>query len=174
MAGTPLPGLPPVAVDHQRFAGSAVSVSALDDARPADTLCFAVDGYDPLPGGRGGISRSAREIAAMRRTHDLRRMIALLGERVPPAVRGEVDIRRCLAEASDATMTILHLRSRRKRGRSRGEDGRFFTRLANRRWKAGERDVATSLAHPRWLAPPPRLSGVVVHEVRGGVVAPQR
>ena len=36
-------------------------------------------------------------------------MIALLGERLPPAVRGEVDIRRCLAEASNATMTILHL-----------------------------------------------------------------
>jgi Patatin phospholipase len=42
------------------------------------------------------------------------------------------------------------------------------------RWNAGESDVATSLAHPRWLAPPPRLSGVVVHEVRGGIVPPQR
>ena len=91
------------------FAGSAVSVSALDDARPADTLCLAVDGFDPVPGGNGGISRTGREIAAMRRTHDLRRRIALLGQRLPPALRGDVDIRRCLAEASTATMTILHL-----------------------------------------------------------------
>jgi hypothetical protein len=42
-----------------------------------------------------------------------------------------------------------------------------------RRWQAGESDVATSLAHPLWLAPPRRL-GAVVHELRGGVAAPPR
>src|SRR5260370_1481459 len=109
MAGTPLPGLPPTAIDEHLFGGSAIAVSALDDARPADTLCFAIDGYDPVPGAHGGISRTTREIAAMRRTHDLRRRIALLGERVPPTQRSAVDIRRCLSEASNATMTILHL-----------------------------------------------------------------
>ncbi len=174
MAGTPFPGLPPVAVDHQRFAGSAVSVSALDDARPADTLCFAIDGYDPVPGGAGGISRSAREIAAMRRTHDLRRMIGLLGERVPPAVRGDVEIRRCLAEASDVTMTILHLVHEGSAVELAAKMADFSLSSLSDRWNAGEGDVAESLAHPSWLAPPPRLSGVVIHEVRGGVVAPQR
>ncbi len=174
MAGTPLAGLPPVAIGRQLFAGSAVSVSALDDARPADTLCFAIDGYDPVPGSAGGVSRSAREIAAMRRTHDLRRMIALLGERVPPALYGDVNIRRCLAEASDATMTILHLVNEGSGVDLAAKMSDFSAAAVNRRWNAGESDVATSLAHPRWLAPPPRLSGVVVHEVRGGVVAPQR
>jgi NTE family protein len=174
LASTPLPGLPPVAVGGQLFAGSAVPVSALDDARPADTLCFAVDGYDPVPGGRGGISRTAREIAAMRRTHDLRRMIGLLGERLPPKARGEVDIRRCLAEASDATMTILHLVHEGDVADLAAKMADFSSGSVTRRWAAGERDVATSLAHPRWLAPPSRLSGVVVHEVRDGVVAPPR
>ena len=174
MAGTPLSGLPPVAIGRQRFAGSAVSVSALDDARPADTLCFAIDGYDPVPGSAGGVSRSAREIAAMRRTHDLRRMIALLGERVPPALYGDVDIRRCLAEASNATMTILHLVNEGGAVDLAAKMSDFSAAAVTRRWNAGESDVATSLAHPRSLAPPPRLSGVVVHEVRGGVVAPQR
>ena len=174
MAGTPLAGLPPVAIGRQLFAGSAVSVSALDDARPADTLCFTIDGYDPVPGSAGGVSRSAREIAAMRRTHDLRRMIALLGERVPPALYGDVDIRRCLAEASNATMTILHLVNEGSAVDLAVKMSDFSAAAVTRRWNAGESDVATSLAHPRWLAPPPRLSGVVVHEVRGGVVAPQR
>jgi len=174
MAGTPLSGLPPVAIGRQLFAGGAVSVSALDDARPADTLCFAIDGYDPLPGGPGGISRSAREIAAMRRTHDLRRMIALLGERVPSALRGEVDIRRCLAEASNATMTILHLVHEGSAVDLDAKMADFSQGAVTRCWNAGESDVTTSLAHPLWLAPPHRLSGVVVHEVRGGVVAPQR
>jgi NTE family protein len=174
LAGTPLPGLPPVAIDRQLFGGSAVPVSALDEARPADTLCFAVDGYDPAPGGHGGISRTAREIAALRRTHDLRRMIGLLGERLPPTVHGEIDIRRCLAEASDATMTILHLVHEGNVADLAAKMADFSLGTVTRRWKAGERDVATSLAHPRWLAPPPRLSGVVVHEVRDGVVAPPR
>src|SRR5439155_17382302 len=109
LASTALPGMAPTVIDNQRYGGSAVSIVALDDARPANTLCFVIDGYDPVPGTRGGVSRSAREIAALRRNHDLRRMIALLGERVPTALRGNADIRKCLAEASNATMTILHL-----------------------------------------------------------------
>jgi NTE family protein len=174
LAGNPLPGLPPIAIGRHLFGGSAVSVSALDEARPADTLCFAIDGYDPVPGAHGGISRTAREIAAMRRTHDLRRRIALLGERLPPALRGDVDIRRCLSEASDATMTIVHLVHEGNAADFAAKMADFSAGAVMRRWKAGESDIATSLAHPRWLAPPPPLSGVVIHEVRGGVVAPPR
>jgi NTE family protein len=172
LAGTPFPGLPPVEIGRQLFAGSAVSVSVLDAARPADTLCFAIDGYDPIPGGHGGLSRSARDITAMRRTHDLRRMIALLGERLPSVARSDVDICRCLAEASNATMTILHLVHEGNVADLSAKMADFSSVALTRRWKAGEDDVATSLTHPRWLAPPSRLSGVVVHEVRGGVAAP--
>jgi NTE family protein len=174
MAGTPLPGLPPTAIDEQLFRGSAIAVSALDDARPADTLCFAIDGYDPVPGAHGGISRTAREITAMRRTHDLRRRIALLGERLPATQRSDVDIRRCLSEASNATMTILHLVHEVSATEFAVKMADFSSAAVTRRWRAGESDIATSLAHPRWLAPPPRLSGIVVHEVRGGLAAPPR
>jgi NTE family protein len=174
LASTALPGLPPTIIDGQRYGGGAVSVAALDDARPADTLCFVIDGYDPVPGGRGGVSRSAREIAALRRNHDLRRMIALLGERVPAGVRGDADIRKCLAEASLATMTILHLVHEGSAEELTGKMADFSSPAMLRRWQAGETDVATSLAHPLWLAPPPRRLGVVVHELRGGVAAPPR
>jgi NTE family protein len=173
MAGCPLLGSPSVKIGGDLFGGSAISVSALDSARPADTLCFAIDGYDPAPGGHGGTSRMAREIAAMRRACDLRRMIALLGERLPAAVRAEADIRRCLAEASTATMTILHLVHEDCAVDLAAKMIDFSMAAVARRWKAGETDAAMSLADPRWLAPPPRLSGVVVHEVRGGAVAPR-
>jgi NTE family protein len=174
LASTPLPGLPPAIIDGQRYGGAAVSVAALDEARPADTLCFVIDGYDPMPGGRGGISRSAREIAALRRNHDLRRMIALLGERVPTALRGDPDIRKCLAEASEATMTILHLVHDGSAERLAARMADLSTEAVARRWQAGETDVATSLAHPLWLAPPPRRVGAVVHELRGGVAGSPR
>jgi NTE family protein len=172
IASSPLPGLPPVLVDQQFFGGSVVAVSALDDARPADTLCFAIDGYDPVPGAQGGISRTSREIATMRRTHDLRRRIALLGERLPVGLRGDSDIRRCLSEASNATMTILHLVHEGNAADFAIKMADFSSDAIARRWQAGEGDIGTSLAHPRWLAPPPRLSGIVVHEVRGGLAAP--
>jgi NTE family protein len=174
LASTALPGMAPVAIERQRYGGSAVSVTALDDARPADTLCFVIDGYDPMPGARGGISRSAREIAALRRNHDLRRMIALLGERVPENLRSEPDIRKCLAEASSATMTILHLVHEGSATELAAKIADFSSGALMAHWQAGENDVQTSLAHPRWLAPPPRRIGVVVHEMRGGVAAPPR
>jgi NTE family protein len=172
MAGCPLLGSPSVQIGRDFFGGSAVSVSALDSAPPADTLCFAIDGYDPAPGGYGGTSHVAREIATMRRVSDLRRMIALLGERLPTAARAETDIRRCLAEASTATMTILHLVHEDCAVDLAAKMTDFSTGTVTRRWQAGETDATMSLADPRWLAPPPRLCGVVVHEVRGGAAAP--
>lgn len=174
LASTALPGLPPMAIDGQTYCGAAVSVAALDDARPADTLCFVIDGYDPVPGRGGGASRSAREIAALRRNHDLRRMIALMGERMPAALRGDAEIRKCLAEASEATMTILHLVHEGNADGLAEKMRDFSSQSVLRRWQAGENDVVTSLAHPLWLAPPPRRLGVVVHELRGGVAAPPR
>lgn len=173
MAGSPLPGAPAVAIGRDWFGGGAVSVAALDGAHPAETLCFAIDGYDPAPGGHGGMSRMAREIAAMRRACDLRRMIALLGDRLPAPARGEPEIRRCLAEASTATMTILHLVHEDCAIGLAAKMSDFSADAVTRRWQAGESDAAMSLADPGWLAPPPRLSGVVVHEVRGGAAAPR-
>lgn len=174
LASTALPGLGAVTIGRQAYGGAAVSIAALDEARPADTLCFVIDGYDPAPGAGGGVSRSAREIAALRRNHDLRRMIALLGERVPANLRGEADIRKCLAEASEATMTILHLVHEGNAAALSARFADFSPAALMRCWQAGETDVQTSLTRPRWLAPPPRRLGVVLHEMRGGVAAPPR
>jgi NTE family protein len=174
LASSALPGMAPVTIGHQTYGGVAVSVAALDKARPTDTLCFVIDGYDPAPGTNGGISRSVREIAALRRNHDLRRMIGLLGERLPPAQRAEADIRKCLGEASQATMTILHLVHEGNSAGLAAKTADFSVASLRRRWQAGEADVQASLAHPRWLAPPPRRLGVVVHEMRGGVAAPPK
>jgi NTE family protein len=172
IAGFPLSGLSGLVIGPDLIGGGAVA--ALDSARPADTLCFVIDGYDPAPGSHGGTSRLAREIAAMRRTSDLRRMIALLGERLPAAARSEADVRRCLAEASTATMTVLHLVHEDSADDLAKKMNDFSGASLLRRWQAGETDAATSLDDPRWLAPPPRLSGVVIREVRGGAAAPPR
>jgi NTE family protein len=174
LASTALRGMAPVAIEGQRYHGVALSVVPLDEARPADTLCFVIDGYDPVPGARGGTSRSAREIAALRRNHDLRRTIALLGERLPAGLRRDPEIRKCLAEGSEATMTILRLVHEGADAELSAKMADFSSASLMRRWQAGESDVGTSLTHPLWLAPPPRRLGVVVHELRGGVAARPR
>ncbi len=71
-------------------------------------------------------------------------------------------------------MTILHLVHEGNADELAGKMADFSPEALRQRWQAGENDVATSLAHPLWLAPPPRRLGVVVHELRGGVVAPPR
>jgi NTE family protein len=71
-------------------------------------------------------------------------------------------------------MTILHLVHEGSADGLAGKVADFSSDSMLRRWQAGENDVATSLAHPLWLAPPPRRLGVVVHELRGGVAAPPR
>jgi NTE family protein len=172
LAGLPLSATPAAVTGPGQFGGGAVSLAALDGARPADTLCVVIDGYDPAPDSRGGTSRMAREVAALRRTCDLRRMIALLGDRLPAAARSEADIRRCLAEASTATMTVLHLVHEDRAVDLAASMADFSVAAVTRRWQAGESDAAVSLADPRWLAPPPRLSGIVIREVRGGATPP--
>ena len=134
----------------------------------------ALPGLPPVVIDRQRYGGGAVSVAALRRNHDLRRMIALLGERVPPALHGNADIRKCLAEASSATMTILHLVHEGNPAELAAKSNDFAMPALTRRWQAGENDVTTSLAHPLWLAPPPRRLGAVVHELRGGVAAPPR
>jgi hypothetical protein len=71
-------------------------------------------------------------------------------------------------------MTILHLVHEGNAAELAAKMADFSMPGLTRRWQAGESDVATGLAHPLWLAPPPRRLGAVVHELRGGVAAPPR
>jgi NTE family protein len=165
-------GLCPARVDGDSYCTSDVMAPApvqllSDGVAPADTLCFVVDCFDPDPGKQRGGSRSRREIAAIRRRHDLRRSLGLLAEKLPAQIKAEPEIAACLAQGSLATMNLVHLvhECRPSGVEDRARD--YSAGHGNQRWRAGERDMAASLSRPVWLAPPPRRLGVVVHEVRG-------
>jgi len=165
----------PVVIDGEPYGGEDLYASLpmtqlFDGAPPADTLCFVVDGFDAEPGRQRGISRARQEIAALRRRHDLQRMIGVIGERLPPEWHAEPDIAGCLAHGSRATMTLVHL-VHESDPADLVRKLRDFSQAAVRpRWHAGERDAAASLNRAAWLAPPPRRVGIVVHEMRGGGV----
>jgi NTE family protein len=138
-----------------------------DGAAPADTLLFLVDGFDPDSAARRGMTRAGQQIAGLRRGHDLRRIIGLIGERLPEELRTDPELRLYLAQGSAATMNLVRLVHEGSAVDLARKVGDYSPETALRRWRAGERDLAASLARPAWLAPPPRRRGVVVHELRG-------
>jgi NTE family protein len=150
----------------ETLAGAPVSL--LDEVPPADTLSFVLDCFDPEPGRVRGGSRSRRQIARFRGRHDLRRALGCIGELLPPELRAHPEIAACLAQGSTATMNLVHLVHEADPALALGAAADFAPSRTDRRWRAGELDMAASLARPALLAPPPRRAGVVVHERRGG------
>jgi NTE family protein len=165
-------GLCPARVDGDSYCTTDIIAPApvhllSDGVTPADTLCFVVDCFDPDPGRQRGGSHSRREIAAIRRRHDLRRSLGLLAEKLPPQIKAEPEIAACLAQGSLATMNLVHLVHECRPSGVEDRAREYSAGHGGQRWRAGERDMAASLARPVWLSPPPRRLGVVVHEVRG-------
>ena len=174
LASAALPaGLSPIWIDGESYGGDGAAVAPglpalLDSLPPADTLCFFIDCYDPAPPGAPSASRAGQQIAALRRCHDLRRIIGLLGERLPPDLQGDPDIRRYLAQGSRATVNLVHLVHESSAINLVDKLADFSPAGIEQRWRAGERDMAASLGRPAWLSPSPRRVGLVVHELRSG------
>jgi NTE family protein len=172
MATAALPaGLPPVSIGGEPYGSAEITAvialpRLLDGIAPADTLCFVIDCFDPTVPGTPGLSRSGQEIAAYRRWHDLRWMLGKIGDRLPPALHRDPEIRLFLAHASRATMNLVHLVHESEATDLTRKLGDFSDEALARRWRAGERAMVASLAQPSWLAPPPDRIGVVVHELR--------
>lgn len=172
MASAALPdGLPPVMIGGEAYGNSGITAAIslprlFDGIAPADTLCFVIDCFDPTVPGTPGLSRSGQSIAAYRRWHDLRWMLATIGDRLPAKLRNDPEIHRCLVHASAATMNLVHLVHESDASGLARKLGDFSDAAIARRWQAGERAMVASLAQPSWLAPPPEQIGVVIHELR--------
>jgi NTE family protein len=170
-------GIAPVRIEGETYAVAeplgGAPVPLLDQVPPADSLCFVLDCFDPEPGRVKGGSRSRQQIAQFRRRHDLRRALGCVAELLPAEFRAHPEIATCLAQGSMTTMNLVHLVHEVSPALLAGAVDDFATGRTNPRWRAGELDMAASLARPALLAPPPRRVGVVVHELRGGA-APMR
>lgn len=165
-------GLAPIRIEGETYAAAerlaGAPVPLLDQVPPADTLSFVLDCFDPEPGRVKGGSRSRQQIAQFRRRHDLRRALGCIAELLPPEFRAHPEIAACLAQGSMATMNLVHLVHEVNPALLEGAVDDYAASRANPRWRAGELDMAASLARPALLTPPPRRVGVVVHELRGG------
>jgi NTE family protein len=171
-SAAPSAGCTPVWIVGEPYGNTSLlpvaSLGAIfEDAAPADTLLFLVDGFDPDPAARRGTTRAGQQIAGLRRGQDLRRVIGLIGERLPAELRADPELRGYLAHGTAATMNLVRLVHESSAGDLVRKLSDYAPETALRRWRAGECDMAASLAKPAWLAPPPRRKGVVIHELRG-------
>lgn len=176
-AAAPTAGFGAVPIAGEPYGHTALlpvpSLAALfENAAPADTLLFVVDCFDPDPAWRHGTTRAAQQIAALRGRHDMRRVIGLIGERLPSELRSDPELRGYLALGTSATMNLVRLVHESNPADLVRKIADYSPATALLRWRVGKRDMAASLGKPAWLAPPPRRKGVVVHELRGTGMPP--
>jgi len=176
------PGFPPVEIDHELFwDGGVVSNTplevVLDDEPRVSTLCFMVDLWDPmgpLPLTLDDVnerqkdiryaSRSQRAIASYRRTHNLRRAVMAMWQKLPASARAEMELEQLSWLGCTTTMQIVHLIYQNEKYETESKDYEFSRASIAEHRAAGYRDAMRAIAERRWEEPVPPNVGVMVYE----------
>lgn len=181
------PGFAAVEIDGQHYwDGGLVSntpLSAVLDEEPRrDTLAFQVDLWSalgPLPTTLLDVEERAKDIRFSSRTRavtgqlererHLRRLLREVLARVPASQRkDDAWCAQAAAQASDKTFNVVHLIYQDKSWDSHHKDYEFSALSMRDHWASGLADIRRTLAHPDWLAPPPRQQSTVTHDVHRG------
>ena len=174
------PGFPPVEVDGEYYwDGGLVSNTPLqyviDQPRAHDMLAVQVDLFSargPLPRNLSEVSQREKDIRFASRTRlntdrvaQQQRISAAarrLAAKLPPGMSNDPDMAELLATGSPKALTILHLIHRSKRYETQSKDYEFSLQTMLEHWAAGQADVQTSLASPRWAARARQPAGITV------------
>ncbi len=178
------PGFAAVEIKGQHYwDGGLVSntplSTVLDEEPRRDTLAFQVDLWSalgPLPKNLLDVEERAKDIRYSSRTRavtqqlererHLRRLLREVLARVPAAQRkGDAWCAEAQAQASDKTFNVVHLIYQEKSWDSHHKDYEFSALSMRDHWASGLADIRRTLAHPDWLAPPPRQQTTVTHDV---------
>lgn len=180
------PGFPAVEVEGELYWDGGVLSNTpldavLDDEPRVSTLCFMIDLWNPAgkaPQTMDEVlarqkdityaSRSQRHIEDYRRTHDLRRTIAAMWQKLPAKARADLDLQGLAGSGCTTTMNIVHFIYRSQIHETASKDYEFSRASMAEHRAAGGRDARRALREEAWLAEPPPNVGVVVHEVVGG------
>lgn len=164
------PGFPAVEIDGAFYwDGGLVSNTPLQyvyDERPAEDLCiFQVDLFNArgkMPTSTWDIEARAKDIRFSSRTrlntdllcnmHLTRSTDRRLYDKLPPELRDDPDARALLSNGCDPIITIAHLIYRQTLHESQSKDYEFSRASMLDHWRAGKRDVTTTLNHPDWQA----------------------
>lgn len=176
------PAFAAVEIDGDRYwDGGVVSNTpldvVLDDEPRVSTLCFMVDLWDrvgPVPASMDDVlerekdiryaSRSERHIAAYRRTHNLRRAVTALWNKLPATARADPTLEQLSWLGCTTTMQIVHLIYQNTKYETASKDYEFSRASIAEHRAAGHRDAKRALDERPWEKPLPPHQGVVVHE----------
>jgi len=177
------PGFPPVRVDGELYwDGGLYSNTPLEtvinDTPRVDTLCFMVDFWfaegpelqtlDQVQSGQKEVmfaSRSARHIEAYGETHNLRRALRALHDKLAPEMKNDPEIKKLVSNSCDTTMHVVRLQYPGHDWKTSTKDINFSKGSIEWRWDKGYSDAKNALQQARWLEPVPPHQGIVVHEL---------
>ena len=182
-SGSLPPGFPAMEIDGEAYwDGGLISNTplnvVLDDEPRVDTLCFMVDLWAPEgpdPRSMAEVltrckdliyaSRSERHINDYRRTHNMRRAIRELFNRLPEDARNDPELREFADLGCHTTMNIVRLVYPGREWELTSKDVNFSGSMIRERWDQGVSDAKRALHHQGWLQTAPRHEAVRVHEL---------
>lgn len=177
------PGFPPVRVDGELYwdgglySNTPLEIVLTDEPR-MDTICFMVDlwsavGPEPMSIEQVQTrqkdvlyaSRSRRHIDAYLRGYKLRRLVRMLGKKIPPDQLSAEERRELEAVENDTTMHIVRLAYAGRDWQMASKDINFSKGSIEWRWDQGYQDALRAIKAGAWRAEVPEGAGVLVHEL---------
>ncbi|MDY7577294.1 patatin-like phospholipase family protein [Herbaspirillum sp. RTI4] len=176
------PGFAPIRVDGDLYWDGGLYSNTplevvLDDAPGRNTLCVMVDlwhadGNEPrtleeVQTRQKDVtfaSRSQRHIDAYLHTHQMRRQMRDLYERLPAATRKHADLKDLAALENDGTIHILRLAYAGRDWNMASKDVNFARGSIEWRWEQGYNDALKAIDSDQGWIFEPTDAGVVVHE----------
>jgi NTE family protein len=177
------PAFPPVAIDGELFwDGGLVSNTPLEyvlNARPRrDTLALQVDLWSargPLPKTMTDVLERMKDIQYSSRTRHgtdtverlqhLRSALNTLIAKLPGGAL-DADLQSALEPwLNDRVFNVIHLIYQAKPHEEQFKDYAFGSLALEEHWASGRRDMAATLRHPAYFAPPGRDLGFATHDL---------
>ena len=179
------PGFPPVEIDGEHYwDGGLVSNTPLQqvlDEPVTDSrrrVVFQVDLFaaqGALPSNLDEVTEREKDIRFSSRTRlnttmELdRRLLAQAAQRLldklPPALRGDPDAQLLATLGCAAELDVVHLIYRSRQEEHQSKDYEFSRQSVLDHWRAGQTDMATTLADTRWCRRATEAGGVRVFDL---------
>ena len=180
------PGFPPVRIngdlywDGGMFSNTPLE-TVLEDEPREDTICFMVDLWSaagPEPCTIDEVqtrqkdvlyaSRSKMHIDDYLRMHELRSLVRVMYEQIPPELRTPEESQALTKVGADTIMHIVRLVYAGRDWHMASKDINFSRGSIKWRWQQGYQDGLQAVKNAAWLCVVPAETGVVVHELNPG------
>jgi NTE family protein len=176
------PGFAPIAIEGRIYwDGGLVSNTplqfVLESAGERPLCVFQIDLFSAngeIPINLDEVGQREKDIRFSSRTRlttdrfrqlaEIGAAIARLGDKLPPELRDDPDLKFLRTVGPDCPVTLVHLIHRKEGFESQSKDYEFSRLSMIEHWAAGDQDVERSLAHPAWKRRKPVHHGIQIFD----------